>query len=725
MATPTSLSQPHLRWWRQLPQAAQLEEAARLLDALDRARGPIPQDECDALIEALNGIPPAVCLEWASRREPAPASLYVRARLLTTHEDAGAAADAWEQLLTHAPAPDAMLNLHAARALTRAGNAAAGGARLRLALSLRPPYPFFVRAQKLVADLSAARQAGRRELRIAVLGASTTSLLTPVLRALCFREGIAAEFYEGLYGAYRQEIWDAGSGLYRFEPTITFIASHWRELALPPLSDEAATVGRIADEYESLWRALHDRLPTHIVQHAFDLPGYESHDHVAAARTGGRTRCIELVNLELARRAPAFVSILDTPGVQAVVGRERWHDVAQWHTARQHPSMEALPALAEEQMAHVRAVSGLTRKLLVCDLDNTLWGGIIGEDGLNGIRIGPDHPIAEAYLGLQEYLLELKDRGVLLAVVSKNNDADARLPFEQHPHMRLRLDDFAAFIANWDDKANNIRTVAELVGLGTDSFVFLDDNPFERAWIRSQLPEVAVVELGPTPYTYVTDLDRGRHFFSLTLTEEDRQRAEQYRREAAREALRHASSSMDDFLKELQMRGADEPIGSANLARVTQLVNKTNQFNLTTRRHSTAEIDALATHPRGWARAFRLTDRFGDHGLIGVLLCASAGDEAWEIDTWVMSCRVLGRGMERFMFDRTLTAARKMGVRRIVGVYRPTPRNGQVADLYSQLGFARVESSDGSVRYELDLAGGAIAPAHSIAPVPEAVALSS
>ena len=399
------------------------------------------------------------------------------------------------------------------------------------------------------------------------------------------------------------------------------------------------------------------------------------------------------------------------------VGRDRWESPAQWCTAKQHPAPEALPALVDAQMAHVRAVVGLTRKVLVCDLDNTLWGGVIGEDGLTGIRLGPGSPEGEAYSALQEYLLELKGRGLLLAVCSKNNPEDARLPFEQHPHMRLRLDDIAAFVASWDDKVEQIRRVAHALSLGTDSFVFLDDNPFERTWVRSQLPEVAAPEL-TTPFTYVRELDRHRYFQTLTLSNEDQARTEMYRVEGARAVLRTQAASLDEFLEQLRMRATAVAITPANLARVTQLVNKTNQFNLTTMRYTEADIERIAGDPRGWARAFHLADRFGDHGLIGVLLCRAAEPDGWEIDTWLMSCRVLGRRMEHLMFDRLVEAARAHGIARVVGVYRPTAKNGQVADLLPRLGFDPVPGPEGETRFERAVTSAATATSTFIELVP-------
>jgi FkbH-like protein len=387
--------------------------------------------------------------------------------------------------------------------------------------------------------------------------------------------------------------------------------------------------------------------------------------------------------------------------VQREVGSKKWENPGDWDRYRQHPATEALPFLADAQMAHIRAVLGLTRKVLVTDLDNTMWHGVIGEDGLSGIDIGPGTPDGEAHLRLQRYMLDLKRRGVLLAVVSKNNPDDAKLPFQEHPQMALRLDDFVALRANWDDKVSNLRALAQDLALGTDSFVFLDDNPLEREWVRSQMPEVAVVELDAAPFHYVRQLDSGRYFEALTLSQEDLARSEQYRVEAQRESMRSAAASLDEFLIGLRLEASVAPVSAANLARVTQLVNKTNQFNLTTRRYADAEVREIANDPRGWAGAFEMADCLGSYGLIGVLFCKpGAGDRSWEIDAWLMSCRTLGRQMEKFMFDRMLEAAQRRGIARIEGVYRPTKKNSMVSRLYDDFGFRRAAESADEVRYE-------------------------
>jgi FkbH-like protein len=652
---------------------------------------------------------------WTTTLPSTPTAACVQARLLMRAGDAAAAASAWDRCLQAGNPTDPMLRLEHAQALTAAGRPEEAVRQLRAALADPPRYAFFPRAQTLVPQLSRATDSHLRECRIAMLGTSTTSLLAPVLEAYCLRDRVRASIYQGLYNAVTQEVFDPASGLGTFRPDIVFLLSHWRDLQLAALTDDpAGVVAGVRDERLGLWRALIDRFGCHVVQCAYDLPDSDSGGYLTSGTSGGRAAVIGAINTALRDAATAGVSILDVPGVQQRVGRG-WHDPALWFSFQQHPATEALPELGDLMAAHVRAVLGLTRKVLVTDLDNTLWKGIIGEDGLDGIQVGPGSPAGEACAALQAYLLELKARGVLLAVCSKNNPDDARLPFERHPGMRLRLDDFAAFRANWDEKARNLQAIASELALGLDSFVFLDDNPMEREWIRSRHPEVAVVELGRSPLQYVADLDRGRHFFALALSHEDRARAAQYRDESARRALQSSAASLDEFLAGLGMRATAAPITRATLARVTQLVNKTNQFNLTTRRYTEAQVAELAAQPGGWARAFQLTDRMGDYGLIGVLLCRAGDAGGWEIDTWLMSCRALGRQMELYMFDRLIEAAQQAGVRSLVGVFRPTAKNAQVATLLPQLGFTLLREDATERRYGLDVPSAPLRTATHIA----------
>ncbi len=399
----------------------------------------------------------------------------------------------------------------------------------------------------------------------------------------------------------------------------------------------------------------------------------------------GRRRVIASSNRALVADLPRRASFVDANAIAAEVGQQYW-SAAEWHTAKQYPSSAALPRLADVVCAHCAAAIGLTAKVLAVDLDNTLWGGVIGEDLLEGIRVGPSSAEGEGYRELQQYLKELQQRGVLLAVCSKNNPADAELPFRRHDDMLLKLDDFAAFQANWDDKPTNLQRIAEKLSLGLDSFVFLDDNPLERALMRSRLPQVAVPECGQTSWEMLAALRRGLCFEAVTLTDEDRLRHTAYVSNVARAAAEQSAPSLESFLSGLEMTARHGAVDAQTLPRVAQLINKTNQFNLTTRRYTEDQVAAMASSPDWWCRWFRLADRFGDHGLIGVLL-ARKGPSEWRVNTWLMSCRVLGRQMEDFMCACLLSAAQQGGTNSVIGEYIPSEKNAVVSGLYSRLGF--------------------------------------
>ena len=684
-------------------QLRNLDPPARLdlaRDVIMRLTNRFDSAVCSLLVEELAGVETYLAAAWCETLPDTANAAWLRTRLLS---DAVALAAAWERFFDLQPRRDPFDLLAFARALAATGACEDAVRTLRLALAQDVPYTFFARAQHLVTTLAASAQSNLRQCRIALLGSTTTSLFVPVIKALCLRDRIGVEIYDAPYSSIEQEILDPNSGLARFRPQIVALVMHWRDLHLEAgIENEPEWIARTIEDTKQRWRRLSDTLDCHVIQPAFDYPAAEPYGPLAGLLPGGRTRMIERLNLRLREEAPAQVSILDVPAAQREVGAKRWADQTAWIRYRQHPSPEALPELAEAYMSHVRAVLGLSRKVLITDLDNTLWGGVIGEDGLDAIRIGPDTPEGEAHLDLQRYILDLKRRGILLAVCSKNNPDDAKLPFREHPHMALRLEDFAAFRANWDDKVANLRAIAADLSLGLDSFVLVDDNPLEREWVRSQLPEVAVVELGPSPFSHLRELDRGRYFEALWLTQEDLARADQYRVRLQRETLRTSADSLEGFLQTLQLEAGAEEITDKNIQRITQLVNKTNQFNFTTRRYTEAQVRAIADDPRGWARAFRMSDRMGSYGLIGVLFCRPT-DCAWEIDTWLMSCRALGRRMEKFMFDRLVEAAIERRISRIVGVYRPTPKNALVQDLYGKLAFRRIASTEEEVRYELQL----------------------
>jgi FkbH-like protein len=346
------------------------------------------------------------------------------------------------------------------------------------------------------------------------------------------------------------------------------------------------------------------------------------------------------------------------------------------------------------------------RKVLVVDLDNTLWGGVIGDEGLAGIELGDNSPRGEAFKDFQKYVKSLKDRGVLLAVCSKNDQEKALEPFAKHPEMILQREDFVAFCANWEPKPENLRRIAKELRLGLDSFVFADDNPAEIEIVRQFAPEVGRVLLGPDPADYVSQLQDARFFEPRQITREDERRSEQYHAEVERKKIESQCANMDSYLASLEMVAEIHPFRPLDLPRVAQLVAKSNQFNLTTQRHSEAELGAIMTHPDTGHFSVRLRDRFGDHGLISVVILRFAKGVA-EVDTWLMSCRVLKRGVEEGVLNEIIRLAQGRGCEEIRGVYRPTPKNTLVQGLYLQMGFSPCPAGgkDEGICYSLRTAG--------------------
>lgn len=408
------------------------------------------------------------------------------------------------------------------------------------------------------------------------------------------------------------------------------------------------------------------------------------------------------LNAKLGSAAGHSVAIVDCERLASNYGKARWLDPRYWYVAKQAVNLEALPTLALNLMAVIAAVMGLARKCLVVDLDGTLWGGVIGEDGVEGIVLGHGAE-GEAYAAFQDYLLALKDRGVVLAVCSKNDEAVAREPFGRHPDMRLRESDFAAFVANWKPKPENIEEIARLLAISTDAIAFVDDQPAERAAVRRALPEVDVITLPDDVASYTPAVASYPFFEIAALTEEDRQRAEQYRARALVKQAATAASSIDDFLIDLEMRAEISPFDELHLPRIAQLVGKTNQFNLTTRRHSQAELRAMMSDPAYLTLCARLEDRFADNGVVSVLIAHATDTMTMEIDTFLMSCRVIGRTLEHTMLDALYEQAVSRGVDRVIGVYRRSTKNGIVADFYDRAGYQLLSDDGDELVWGLDM----------------------
>jgi len=544
-----------------------------------------------------------------------------------------------------------------------------------------------------------------KPVRVLLLGQCTTSWLASTLTATAWGQGTALLVTEGGFDNIMQDLMqiEPAAGAY---DVITLLP--WNKRLLDPTATRAGA-DRLADEqafWQHVWRLVTNRFGARLQQVGFDWVGPGPHGHALSGATDGEVWLVRQANQRMRDSLPPGASFVDLEQIAGMVGRERFYDARRYLWTKQPFSEAGAGRLCEHLWAGIRALLYGPKKVLVLDLDNTLWGGVVGETGALGVELG-EGPDGEAYRAFQRHAKRLGQRGIVLTVASKNNEPDARGPFLENPGMVLALDDFAHFEAHWEPKAVSLKRTAETLQLGLDSFVFFDDNPAEREHIRQALPQVSVVDVPPDPADYIRALDAGLWFEAVSITAEDRQRADQYRLEKDRREAATQFESLDGYLESLEMTAVVRPIDAQDLDRVVQLIGKTNQFNLTTRRHSAAAVRELLDRPGSLGVSIRVADKFGDHGLISLAIAvpgSSAGD--LEIDTWLMSCRVIGRTVEELQFNLLLEHAQTQGFARMVGLYIPTPKNPLVAGLYDRLGFTRGdEGADKSVRYELTVAG--------------------
>ncbi|HYZ32832.1 MAG TPA: HAD-IIIC family phosphatase, partial [Crenalkalicoccus sp.] len=545
--------------------------------------------------------------------------------------------------------------------------------------------------------------------RLAVLGSSTLAHLLGAIRVAALRRGIALTAREGGYGQAMQELLDPRSWLAAFRPTTVLLAFDARRLArgASPAMTEAeaeAALDAACDELRQCWRLARESGARVLQQTALPClpPLLGANEHRLPGSPAG---FLARLNARLPVLTEAEgVDLVALDARAALDGLAAWHDPALWHRAKQEVRPQAAPLYGELVARVLAARQGRSRKCLVLDCDNTLWGGVIGDDGLEGIVLGEGSAEGEAFLAVQRHALALSERGVILAVCSKNEERVAMAAFERHPEMLLRPRQIAAFAANWTDKPANLRAIAEELSIGLDSLVFLDDNPFERALVRRELPMVAVPELPEDPALWPRTLADAGYFEGVAVTAEDRARAAQYQGNRDRATLRAQATDLGAYLRELEMRLLWSRFDRAGLPRIVQLINKTNQFNLTTRRYTDAEAVAVAEDPAAFGLQLRMLDRFGDNGVIGIVIGRRQGD-AVRLDTWLMSCRVLGRQVEEATLNLVVEQARALGAARLIGEYRPTPKNGMVAEHYPRLGFAPLASDGDAMLHVLELAG--------------------
>lgn len=528
--------------------------------------------------------------------------------------------------------------------------------------------------------------------RIAVLGGYTTSFTVPALRAALFLRGLRAELWECDYGLLEQTILSADEALKEFKPDLCFFSVGSEHLGHATWEEEAA-------RWEGLWKKCHDTFAAQVLQNTFAEPVQRTFGNFELKNPRSRTRFIRALNLSLAERAPSYVHFADVDFQASLYGRREWQDVKYYDLAKLSVAQTHLVHEAENAAAVIAALFGRAKKCLVLDLDNTLWGGVVGDDGLAGIKIGAGSDAGEAFARFQRFILSLKDRGVILAVCSKNEEANAKEPFEKRPEMILRLGDISCFVANWEPKHTNIQRIAAELNIGLDSMVFADDNPAEREIVRRHLPEVAIVPMPEDPAYYTEALAQPAYFEAVAVTAEDLARTQEYQANQARASLVGNAGSYEDYLKSLLMRAEIGPFDEAHLPRITQLANKTNQFNLTTRRYTEGEMRAVMENPRYLTLYVKLQDRFGDSGLIALMIAAIDGNAA-EIETLLMSCRVLKRDVERFLMNHMVSALKERGIEHLYGTYLPTAKNGLVKDLLPSLGFVPAEAEG---RYKLSI----------------------
>lgn len=552
-----------------------------------------------------------------------------------------------------------------------------------------------------VADILRKRQSLKKELleqtnllptRIAILGGSTTTEVKSMLELFLLAQGIQPTFYESGYNRYYEDVLAEASDLWNFKPDIVFVHTTWHNVSQFPavLETEAEVEQRVRREmtrFESLWGKIDTGLGALVIQNNFDLPRLRTLGNLEASVSFGRVNFLLRLNAEFAkygRSHPRFL-INDILYLSAQVGLANWLGHSYWYNFHMALSPTATVALARNVAAIVKAIYGKSKKCLVVDLDNTLWGGVIGDDGLQNLILGQDHPVGEAFLDFQRYVKDLQRRGIILAVCSKNDAEIAKEGFS-HPDSILKLEDFSAFKANWNPKPENIREIAAELNIGVDSMVFVDDNPAERALVAGELPEVAVPDVGLDVSLFAEILEREGYFEVQKVVQDDLSRSAYYSSNTQRDALQSAFRNYEEFLASLEMTAEIGPFRPVYLERITQLINKTNQFNLTTRRYTSAEVEALSKDPAYVTLYGRLKDKFGDNGLVSVVI-GRVVDDTVEIDLWLMSCRVLKREMEFAMFDALVEQCQERGIRKVVGVYCPSKKNSMVAGHYGSLGF--------------------------------------
>ena len=554
----------------------------------------------------------------------------------------------------------------------------------------------------------AAKELETPSLKVALLGDTATQLLVTSIKGEAIDRNIALDIYEGEYNQVERQLLDPTSDLYQFDASIVVIFQSTHKLCehhslLPTEKQEMVAEERLsflASVCEN--PAFTDKKIIYFNYPEIEDTVFGSYANKVEASFSFQVRKLNYELMLLSKQYPNLF-VCDIAGLQNLFGRQFMFSPNVYMSTEMVLSVNALPYVASRVVDIIGAIRGQFKKCLILDLDNTVWGGVIGDDGLEGIELGHGLGIGKAFTEFQMWVKKLKQRGIIICVASKNNEDTAKEPFEKHPDMVLKLDDIAVFMANWETKVDNIRAIQGILNIAFDSMVFLDDNPFERNMVRENIPGITVPELPEDPGKYLEYLYSLNLFETASYSQADKDRTKQYQVEAKRVSLAKTFANEADFLKSLDMVSTVSGFTKFNTPRVAQLSQRSNQFNLRTIRYTEADITAMAENPEVIDLSFTLEDKFGDNGLIAVIIMKKQDDETLFVDTWFMSCRVLKRGMENFTLNTMVECAKRKGYKRIIGEYLPTPKNKMVEQHYPNLGFALSELASEGAKYVLDV----------------------
>ena len=551
---------------------------------------------------------------------------------------------------------------------------------------------------------------GMRKVKMAVVADWSVQMLSQAIRGFAYTKGLNVQIYEGSYDQMESELLDPASSLYAFEPEYILIfpcAEKLQERFFHTPDDlRSALAQKEAHRIQMLCESAGANSSAKII-----LSNYcEIHDGIYGNHAALMQTSFTGVQREVNQKIPQIAAddsrafLLDISALQGIYGRRIMHDPRLYYASKTVFSIDFLPILAEQIIKIVNVILGSVKKCIITDLDNTLWGGVIGDDGLEGIQIG-SFGLGMVYSDLQAWIKEHAKRGVAVAVCSKNNEDTAKEPFEKHQEMVLRLEDISVFVANWDDKATNIKRIQQILNIGFDSMVFLDDNPFERELVRTMLPDVTVPELPEDPAEYLSYLQQLALFETVYVSEEDKNRTRLYRQEADRLQLEQKVSSIDEYLESLQLCAATRPFDSYSIPRAAQLSQRSNQFNLRTKRYTEQDLEFFAQHPEKFVTfTVSLKDKFGEYGIIAVVILEKRDDHTLFLDTLFMSCRVLKRSVEEYVFNKMVNFAAEQGIKTILGEYLPTKKNAMVKDLLGKYSFEHCATDENGTTWKLDVA---------------------